>query len=93
MATRTITHFKVGAKLFNDITNLLLQLPAGDTRILLNRIESKAECEAIYKVDLVPKKLTMDEFAAARHKLKRKAPRAPARKKTHKKVAKSKRRS
>ena len=56
MAKRTVTHFKVGAKLFNDITELLLQLPAVNSRVLLNRIESKAECEVIYKVNLALKK-------------------------------------
>jgi hypothetical protein len=56
MAKRTITHFKVGSALFNDITGMLLELPARASRELLNRIESKAECEPIFKVDIQAKK-------------------------------------
>lgn len=77
MAKRTITHFKVGAPLFNDITAVLLELPARHSRDLLNRIESPAECEPLFKVDLSKSK-------------KKKATR---KKKSSKKVAKRKRRS
>lgn len=57
MATRTISHFKVGAGLFNDIVALLGELPAKASRDLLNRIENAAECEPLFKVEIkAPKK-------------------------------------
>ncbi len=52
MATRTITHFKVGAPLFNDITQVLFNLPAHTSRELLNRIEGSKECEPIFKIEI-----------------------------------------
>ena len=52
MADRIVTHFKVGAELMNDIARILNALPAKTSRTLLNRIESPAECEPIFAVNL-----------------------------------------
>lgn len=95
MATRTITHFKVGAGLFNEITALLFELPAKASRELLNRIEGKGgECEPIFKIDLKRAATPQIFKPSARNKRTRTVRKPPARKrKTSKKVAKPKRRS
>lgn len=88
MAQRTVTHFKVSAQLFNDITAVLFNLPAITSRDLLNRIDAKdgSECEPIFKIDLKPVRKQKPE--------KRRVRKPPARRKTaRKKVAKRNRRS
>ncbi len=86
MAQRTITHFKVGAALFNDITALLFELPAKASRELLNRIENSPECEPMFKLEFTPARRGKPE--------KQKVRKPPPRKnKARKKVAKRKRRS
>jgi len=63
----------------NDITAVLLNLPAHASRELLNRIESADECEPIFKIEIKPVKIARP----TRRQVK----------KAVKKVAKHKRRS
>ncbi len=71
MAKRTSTHFKVGAGLFNDITQILFTLPALTSRDVLNRIET-AECEPIFKVELGRPAMKRPARKKARKKVARK---------------------
>lgn len=95
MATRTITHFKVGAALFNDITAILFELPAKLSREILNRIDGKGgECEPIFKIDLKRAATPQIFKPSARKKRTRTVKKPPVRKKrARKKVAKPERRS